>query len=62
MLEILIPTFLNACLQGLVEKTGNYCIVDRPRRHVIKYYEPGKSCYVNGKFYVKCEVRLNGTQ
>ncbi len=24
--------------------------------------EPGKSCYVNGTFYTKCEDRLNGTK
>jgi hypothetical protein len=25
---------------------------------VVKYYEPGKSCYVNGTFYSKCEDRF----
>jgi len=29
---------------------------------VVRYYEPGKSCYVNGTFYSKCEERLkNGS-
>jgi len=29
---------------------------------MVRYYEPGKSCYVNGTFYSKCEERLkNGT-
>jgi hypothetical protein len=27
---------------------------------IIRYYEPGKSCYVNGTFYSKCEDSLNG--
>ncbi len=39
-------------------------VVEYPRIQtpVIKYYEPGKSCYVNGTFYTKCEDRLkNGT-
>lgn len=27
---------------------------------IVKYYEPGKSCYVNGIFYTKCE-ESNGT-
>ncbi len=39
-------------------------VVEYPRIQtpVIKYYEPGKSCYVNGTFYTKCEDRLNGTK
>ena len=29
---------------------------------IVRYYEPGKSCYVNGIFYTKCEERLkNGS-
>jgi hypothetical protein len=55
MLEILIPSFLNACLKGLTQKSGDYCVIDRPKIGVIKYYEPGKSCYKNGVFYEKCE-------
>jgi hypothetical protein len=39
-------------------------VVEYPRTQipVVKYYEPGKSCYVNGTFYTKCEDRLNGTK
>ena len=39
-------------------------MVEYPRTQipVVKYYEPGKSCYVNGTFYTKCEDRLNGTK
>jgi len=54
--------FINACLNGLLNSTGVVCTVDFPKPHVIKYYEPGKSCYVNGTFYTKCEDRLNGTK
>jgi hypothetical protein len=39
-------------------------VVEYPRTQipVVKYYEPGKSCYVNGTFYTKCEDRLSGTK
>ena len=39
-------------------------VVEYPRTQipVVKYYEPDKSCYVNGTFYTKCEDRLNGTK
>jgi hypothetical protein len=53
---------INACLNGLIYSTGVVCVVDYPNPSVVKYYEPGKSCYVNGTFYTKCEDRLNGTK
>jgi hypothetical protein len=53
---------INACLNGLIYSTGNVCVVDHPTPPVIKYYEDGKSCYVNGTFYIKCEDRLNGSK
>ncbi len=53
---------INACLNGLIYGTGVICVVDTPKPPVIKYYEPGKSCYVNGTFYTKCEDRLSGTK
>jgi hypothetical protein len=51
---------INACFNGLLYGTGVVCVVDTPKVPVIKYYESGKSCYVNGTFYTKCEDRLNG--
>lgn len=33
----------------------DYCPLPKPQQSVVKYYEPGKSCYVNGTFYIKCE-------
>ena len=51
---------INACLNGLIYSTGVVCVVDHPNPPVVKYYEPGKSCYVNGTFYTNCEDRLNG--
>jgi len=47
-------------MEGLTTGQGDYCVVDNSKPNVVKYYEPGKSCYVNGTFYSKCEDR-NGT-
>lgn len=58
-LEILIPTAIALCFGGALNNKGP-CALDPPKVSVIKYYEPGKSCYVNGIFYTKCEDRLNG--
>jgi hypothetical protein len=62
MLDILAPVLVMYCINGIVERTGNICTLDPPNPSVIKYYEPGKSCYVDGIFYTKCEDRLNGTK
>ena len=51
---------INLCLNGLLYSTGIVCNIDSHKLPVLKYYEPGKSCYVNGTFYTKCEDRLNG--
>jgi len=60
-LEFLIPTALAFCLGGAMNNMGP-CALDKPSVSRIKYYEPGKACYVNGTFYKKCEDRLNGTK
>jgi hypothetical protein len=60
-LEFLIPTALAVCFGGAMNNIGP-CAIDKPGVHKIRYYEPGKSCYVNGTFYTKCEDRLNGTK
>jgi hypothetical protein len=60
-LEFLIPTALAVCLGGAANNLGP-CAIDQPKPNVIRYYEPGKSCYVNGVFYTKCEDRLSGTK
>ena len=59
-LKLLAPLVLTMCAEGLTTGQGDYCVLDKPRSNVVKYYEPGKSCYVNGTFYQKCEDR-NGT-
>ena len=57
---MLLPQILTYCLNGILMASGNLCTLDPPNPSVVKYYEPGKSCYVNGTFYIKCEDRLNG--
>ena len=53
-LDFLIPTALTVCLGGAINHVGP-CAIDKPSVPGIRYYEPGKSCYVNGTFYEKCE-------
>ena len=59
-LKLLAPILLSMCVEEFATKQGDYCVVDNSNPQVVKYYEPGKSCYVNGTFYQKCEDR-NGT-
>jgi len=56
-LKILAPLVLTMCAEGLTTGQGDYCVLDKSSSNVVKYYEPGKSCYVNGIFYRKCEER-----
>ena len=59
-LQLLAPFIVAACAEGLTTGQGDTCVLDTPKSSVV-YYEKGKSCYVNGTFYRKCEDRLNGT-
>lgn len=59
-LKLLAPLIVSMCTEGLTTGQGDHCVLDRPRSNVVKFYEPGKSCYVNGTFYRKCE-EANGT-
>ena len=61
-LKLLAPLVLTMCAEGLTTGQGDYCVVDNNKPSVVKYYEPGKSCYVNGTFYPKCEERLSGIE
>ena len=54
-LKLLAPLIVGMCMEGLTTGQGDYCVVDNSKPNVVKYYEPGKSCYVNGTFYQKCE-------
>ena len=57
-LKLLAPFLLQVCANEFVSGQGDYCVVDNSKPQVVKYYEPGKSCYANGIFYPKCEDRL----
>ena len=60
-LKLLAPLAASLCMGNFVEKQGALCNVRQTPPSVVKYYESGKSCYVNGIFYSKCEDRLNGS-
>ena len=57
-LKFLAPLLVTMCAEGLTTGQGDHCVIDNSKPNVVKYYEPGKSCYVNGIFYYKCEDRL----
>ena len=56
-IKLFAPAALMLCVDSVLSNRG-YCSLDSPKPYVVKYYEPGKSCYVNGTFYTKCEDRL----
>ena len=60
-IKLLAPFIATMCLEGVTTGQGEICVIDPPKPSMLKYYEPGKSCYVNGTFYRKCEDRLNGS-
>ena len=55
-LQLLAPLIVASCLEGLTTGQGDTCVLDTPKSSVV-YYEKGKSCYVNGIFYPRCEER-----
>ena len=57
-LKFLAPILFTMCAEEFLSGQGDYCVVDKGQPQMVKYYEPGKSCYVNGIFYSKCEDRL----
>ena len=62
MIKLLSPVLMGLCAENFLEGQGNYCNSRQSTPSVVRYYEPGKSCYVNGTFSEKCEDRLNGTK
>jgi len=60
-IKLLAPVLMGLCTNNFLNEQGEYCNVNQTPSPVVKYYEPGKSCYVNGTFYRKCEDR-NGTK
>jgi len=59
-IKILAPFLASMCIEGVTTGQGDYCVLDNPQPNVVKFYEPGKSCYINGTFYSKCE-EANGS-
>ena len=58
-LQFLVPVISGLCFSNFMEKQGDFCNFRQDPFPVVKYYEPGKSCYVNGTFYSKCEDYSN---
>ena len=54
-LKLLAPFIGGLCFDNFVTQQGTLCNVRQEPSSVVKYYEPGKSCYKNGIFYEKCE-------
>ena len=55
-LKLLAPLIVASCLEGVTTGQGDVCVLREPTP-VVKFYEPGKSCYVNGIFYKNCDER-----
>lgn len=53
-INFLSPFIVNHCISNLVNNRGNLCNTGQTQLTKIKYYEPEKSCYVNGVFYSRC--------
>lgn len=43
----------NLCLDQARHSWG-VCNIDQSKASVVRYYEPGKSCYIDGTFYRNC--------
>jgi len=56
-LKFLAPFVVAMCAEGLTTGQGDMC-VDNNQPSAIQYYEPNKSCYVNGRFYPQCKDRF----
>jgi len=54
-IQLLAPFVAALCFENFTEKQGTLCNVRQEPPSVVKYYEPGMSCYKNGIFYEKCE-------
>jgi len=59
-LHFLAPILMMGCANNFLQEQGEYCNLDKSQPNIVKYYESGKSCYVNGTFYRNCE-EANGS-
>jgi len=53
-IKLLAPILLSVCAEEFLSRNGDYCVVNSSSAPTIKYYEPGKSCYIEGVFYTSC--------
>lgn len=54
-IKFLAPIIAGLCFNNVSNGQGDFCNLDQPHPSMVRYYEPGKSCYVNGTFYTKCD-------
>ena len=52
-IKLLAPAALMMCAESALSNKG-YCALDQPKPSVVKYYEPGKACYIEGVFHQSC--------
>lgn len=52
-IKLFAPAALMLCAESALSNRG-YCALDQSKPTVIKYYEPGKSCYIEGVFHQSC--------
>jgi hypothetical protein len=53
-IEILAPFVVGICLNNFVSVKGDICNFRQSPPPVIKYYEQGKACYIEGVFHQSC--------
>ena len=58
-INFLAPLVTVMCIEGYVYNDGLICLREKPRYDRVRYYKPGRSCYVNGDFYVDCKDAPN---
>ena len=56
-IKFLAPVLLSLCAEEFISGNGDYCAVTTSPPSQVRYYEPGKSCYVNGVFYRECNEK-----
>ena len=54
-IQLLAPFVASLCFDNFITKQGDLCNFRQEPPSVVKYYQPGMSCYKNGIFYEKCE-------
>jgi len=52
-INLLAPAALMLCVESALSNRG-YCALDQPKPNVVRYYEPGKACYIEGVFHQSC--------